>query len=362
MARGEKEKIGLMKICYMIVYKIHGTNRLTCEGESAKLLALDNPALTATLTENPEPHFLHIDKSSALATQLLKGLFVPGNGGTLQERLAIEIEEVKSRRAKQTEQGIFLIFDGEAEIPDPDFKSRRDTDEFAVCMDAISKPEIRESFGPSIQGVLTALALSLTPTADRSIEKIGDVIYLIDPDGGKPIYTFSFQGGFGRGSVASPLTADSIAEAAALAPSLLAQSTLARPTSLLIASLDRATSDLQAFIAAWSALEIFVNATFKSAYEARWFAIMADGAPEAAKPVFERFKCVMSDKYRLADKFLIIASVLDPDSASEDDKEFRRLNKLRNDLLHALDTPDAPLPKESIQKLLLKYMKRHLLA
>jgi hypothetical protein len=89
---------------------------------------------------------------------------------------------------------------------------------------------------------------------------------------------------------------------------------------------------------------------------------MEAGAPASAKPVFERFQNVMSDKYRLADKFLVIASVLDSAAATEDAKEFRRLKKLRDGLLHALDTPSSVLPTEAVQKLILKYMKLHLLA
>jgi hypothetical protein len=89
---------------------------------------------------------------------------------------------------------------------------------------------------------------------------------------------------------------------------------------------------------------------------------MKDGAPASAKPVFERFRGVMSDKYRLADKFLIMTSVLDPAGAEGDAAEFRQLKKARDELLHALDTPSSPLPTEAIQKLLLKYMKLHLAA
>jgi hypothetical protein len=136
---------------------------------------------------------------------------------------------------------------------------------------------------------------------------------------------------------------------------------MARPTSLLITSLEQATDELQGFIAAWSALEIFVNASFKDTYEARWFEVMEDGAPASAKPVFERFQEVMRDKYRLADKFLVVASVLDPDTATDDAKEFRRLKKFRDELLHALNTPSSTLPTVAVQKLLLKYMKLHLL-
>jgi hypothetical protein len=349
-----------MKVRYTAIYKIRGASRLAVEAERVEFLALRDPLVSATLTTNPEPNFLHIDKSAALAAQLLKGLFSPDREGTPQERLAAETEFVRVRRANQTSGGLFLVFDGEAQIPTPEFRAYRDAGEFAVAMDAMSKPEIRERFRPFVQSVLAALGLSLPENADRRVEKSGEVVYLVDPDTQKPIYNFTVEGGFARGSIASPLTLDAIAEAAALAPKLASHKAVARPTSLLVASLNEATDDLQAFIAAWSALEIFVNATFKATYENRWFEIMEGGAPASAKPVFERLKGIMNDKYRPTDKFLVIASVLDAIMASDDATEFGRLKKIRDGLLHALDTPSSPLPTDAVQKLLLKYMKLHL--
>ena len=210
-----------------------------------------------------------------------------------------------------------------------------------------------------MQAILTALVLSLPANADRQVEKVGEVIYLVDPDNGKPIYTFNIQGGAARFSLASPLTEDLVVDAGKRVSKVIGDKTLERPSSLFITSLNQATDTLQAFIAAWSALEIFVNASFKATYESRWFDIMENGTPAAAEPVLERFKDVMSDKYRLADKFLVIASVLDSDAAATDTDEFRRLKGIRDSLLHALEAP-AHLPTESVQKLLLNYMTLHL--
>jgi len=294
-----------MKVRYTAIYKIHGANKLPNDAERVALVALENPALKAILTTTPNADFVHIDKSAALLTQLLKGIFALDKEGPLEERLAAEVQEVKARRAKQTEKGVFLVLDGETEIPAPEFKHRQDTAEFGISLDDIPKSPIRESFRRSREGVITALSLSLAGDADRQIEKVGEVIYLVDGDTSKPIYVFNFQGGFARASTASPLTDVIVAAAAGLAPTLSLDKRMARPAGLLLASLERATGELQGFIAAWSALEIFVNATFKSTYEARWFAIMEEGAPVSGKPVFARLKDVMSDKYRLADKFLV---------------------------------------------------------
>jgi len=86
---------------------------------------------------------------------------------------------------------------------------------------------------------------------------------------------------------------------------------------------------------------------------------MQNGAPTSAKPVFQRFKDVMGDKYRLADTFLIIASVLDSDLATNDAEIFRSLKSVRDNLLHGLETP-THLPTETVQNLLLKYLSLHL--
>jgi hypothetical protein len=351
-----------MKARYIAVYKLHGANKLAEDAKEFRLAALTSPALSALLTADPESYFLHIDRWAALASQLFKGLFDPQKQGTPEERVAAETAAAKARRAEQTSSGVFLVLEGDTDIPDPAFKARRDLKEFALCLDDVDRRVIRETFRPTVQIVLAALGLALPENADRRIEKIGDAVHLVDPDTGKPIYVFTIQFGSPRLLITSPLSREAATEAAALAVSLAADKTMARPVSLLTTSLDGATGELQAFIAAWSALEMFVNASFKTTYEAHWFKIMEEGAPSSAKPVLGRFKEVMSDKYRLSDKFLVIASVLVPASAAGDHTEFARLKKFRDGLFHALDGSASPLPTHAVQKLLLKYMRLHLAA
>lgn len=349
-----------MKTRYIAVYKIHGANKLPNDTEQEEFCALEKPAIKTILSANPEPHFDHIDKSAAIGTQLLKGMFAPDKEGTLEERLAAEIEAIKASRIQRTGNGVFLIIEGEQDTQIPEFKVRKDTQDFAISLDDISKPEIRNEFQAAVKSIILALGLSLSPNADRRVEKIGEVIFLVDPNDEKPIYIYNIQGGVAHCSVSSPLTQEIIDEAISLAPSLLKEKKIARPVSLLTTSLEDVTNELQTFISAWSALEIFANATFKETYQECWFQIMKSGAPDAANPVFERFQDVMKDKYRLTDKFLIIASVLDPDNATTDADKFSELKKVRDGLLHALDTPQSPLPIGEIQNLLLKYMKLHL--
>jgi hypothetical protein len=80
---------------------------------------------------------------------------------------------------------------------------------------------------------------------------------------------------------------------------------------------------------------------------------MKGGAPVSAQPLIDRFRDVMKDKYRLADKFLVVASLLDAATASDDAIEFSELKRIRDGPLHALDMPSSPLPTDDVQKLLL---------
>lgn len=236
-----------MIVRYTSIYKVHGANTLLTDTACAHLFELESPAMTATLTTTPASHFLHIDRSDSLAAQLLKGLFSPDQAGTWQERLAAEVEEVSARRVERAGAGVFLVFEGETNIPSPAFELRRDTDEFVISFDAIAKSEIRETFRSLLQAIITALSLTFPETADRRFEKLGDVVFLIDPSNGKPVYDFSMEVRPATLSLAIPVTEQIITEASVLASQLLGQQSMTRPVSLLFASLQQSTNDLQRF-------------------------------------------------------------------------------------------------------------------
>ena len=73
--------------------------------------------------------------------------------------------------------------------------------------------------------------------------------------------------------------------------------------------MDGQTEPLRAFVAAWSALEIFTNKVFK-AYEEIWFVGLSKGKVGTETKHIERIRAVMKEKYRLLDKFTIVAVVL----------------------------------------------------
>jgi hypothetical protein len=93
---------------------------------------------------------------------------------------------------------VFLVFEGETDVPAPNLTKRRDTDVLAVCFDAIDKSEVEEMFRQPVQAAVAGLILSLPANADSQIESVGEIIYLVEPDSEKPIYTFRVQMGAPR--------------------------------------------------------------------------------------------------------------------------------------------------------------------
>jgi hypothetical protein len=196
-----------MIVKYVAVYSMRGVNKLPDGETSVALLRLREPTLSATLTSEAERYFLHVDKSAAIGSQLLRGLFTPDTvgKGTLDERLAVDIEAIRGQRTKFSPSNVSLVFEGETTVENPNFDARRDTEGFSICIDAIQKREIRDRFRKGQQAILLAVGLSLKENIDRATQRVGEVIYLVDDNTSKPIYTFTLEGG-AVASLASPVS------------------------------------------------------------------------------------------------------------------------------------------------------------
>ena len=138
---------------------------------------------------------------------------------------------------------------------------------------------------------------------------------------------------------------------------------MCKVANLLIQSLETGTDELRSFIAAWAALEIFVNSQFKGEYDRKWQDMLASDTPASSQIFFERLMNVMKGKYSLFDKFVVVASLLDEHSAENDIVEFKRLKGIRDNFFHgeeAQGEEGAVLPVEQVQNMLRKYLTLHL--
>jgi hypothetical protein len=114
---------------------------------------------------------------------------------------------------------------------------------------------------------------------------------------------------------------------------------------------------LQAFIAAWTGLEIFVNKTFPRFEKTFMADLRAKGTSHA---VLSRIGDVMQDKYRLSDKFALILANLTDDGAEDDVEKFKSVQKQRNEYFHSMRVDASNLPLADATMLLRKYLNRYI--
>ena len=117
---------------------------------------------------------------------------------------------------------------------------------------------------------------------------------------------------------------------------------------------------LRSFLAAWTALEIFVSKVFAE-YESRIFQELNEGDyPDVRRQYLQRIQEVMKDKYTLANRFSVVSCQLCPSDADTDIKIFTTAKNMRDKLSHGQDVLEAALPVAEVQNLARKYLRLHL--
>ena len=107
--------------------------------------------------------------------------------------------------------------------------------------------------------------------------------------------------------------------------------------------------------------EILTNKAF-SIYEEKFISgIKDDHNSHGVNQFLCRIKDVMKDKYRLIDKFSLIASFIS-DDVSGDIELFKSMKKIRDNISHGKECDEKTLPVESARKMVAKYLKSHMLS
>jgi len=342
-----------MKVSFIAVYHLHGAAHFA-EGAAAGQI-FEAQGITATLTSDPTPALEHIFRASALVRLLLTA-FTGTSGQTPQQVLDAAVAASKGEHAKKFKRGLFIVFEAEHDVENVDLNATAEVADYGVALEAIDKVELRSKLDPTIEGVITAVVSSLPPNADTRVTKVGEAAFL---DLEKPTYAMSMRMGSATLSVSSPVDAGMLTRTATLASDLANDARLIRAVHLHSIGANAETDRLLAFLAAWAALEVFANATFKDHYNDEWYAMLVAAAPPAAKGVVGRLEEVMKDKLRLVDKFSVIASILDPTGASGDIDKFSEIKKVRDEFFHALQGGDSGFPTEATLSLFRKYLRLH---
>jgi hypothetical protein len=336
-----------MQLKHFALYEVRGLNTLT-DAPAFEIMAFESGSVR--LVMDPEPWFAHLDRSAMLGNAaFVAGLKADADG---QAKRAGMLDDVVKRRRERHKGTVYLVVEadgGEVALA----KEPHTVDDVAMEFDLFDDGE-PASLQSAARSCVAALVASLPDRADLTVSQCGALTYGLD--GKKPIYSFTIKMGWPTVSIAMPVSVQDLALAPPRASALAASPKLQKAASLLVESLDRGTLPLRAFIAAWSALEIFLNVAFKERHHDLLIAALSASAPALKIGVVPRIEEVMVDKYRLADKFAAIAAFLTPDSVEADLETFSGLKKERDAYFHGDQLESVEAHAEEAQSLLRRYL------
>ncbi len=347
-----------MEYKYTIIYRFEGISQNNLD-EDKIVYQDDDLGITVVLTSDVNRHCLNIDRGLACASLLLRGMFGAEKIQELPIALDSEVTKIQEERLSNNKSGAYAVINinGQAELNIKE-NLQRETDQFCICFDAIDKESIRNQHKERIHAIVASLAISTNP--EYHAEKIASGICFFDAND-KPLYSYTFQGGRARLTVTKPVDSEKESEISETIVISNANMQLKTPFRLLTQSLETTQDNLRAFVSAWSALEILTNKVFP-VYEEQFIAgIMDDHNSHGVDNFLDRIKDVMKDKYRLADKFSLVASFLS-NEITDDIKLFKSMKKMRDNISHGEEFDEETLPVEDARKLASKYLRNHMLA
>lgn len=177
---------------------------------------------------------------------------------------------------------------------------------------------------------------------------------------GWPVYNMNFSIGVVDASVAVGLREEQVNEISKRFAKLKTAHETGHVQRLFAQTMGSAGDRLRAFLSAWAALEILIATSFKR-YEREFLApFKSAGQPALRQRFLDHITGVMTDKYRLTDKFLAVSAVLFPHAPERTIDEyyetFREIKKLRDAIFHGDDFSEYDLPTDTVTTLLRKYM------
>lgn len=339
-----------MRYRYIFAARIQGL----IAPEAPIVLEVPRASGTITYTGDSEAIPQVVDLRSAIGSLMLGGLAGRSLGDAKIERDR-SVAKIRQGRASEKQGNSLVILDISGQVEDFELVHTREDDDFIVCLGDSPAKSIRSSHERYVQSLLAAISIS-SPHDILAKRMAASVIFYTD--GGKPILCYEMEA-YGTAYAAVPLTNALVEDTGQFALQLSKGPDFGDVSRLIAKSLDMESDELLSFLSAWNSLEIFLNRAFKD-YERSIFAGPGDGHAVAHSEVVGRIKSVMSDKFRIFDKFVVIAGVLDAANADDDSRTFLDVKKRRDGLLHGKEMVARQLPGETTRKLVRKYLRLHL--
>lgn len=293
----------------------------------------------------------------ALLSMMLRAMIGNPLSGDFPELLVRETEKVERQRRDSigSDPVIIVEISGSAEAQIP--ANAREIQDFILCFDAFDKKALKARLQSEVSAILTALRIG---TGDPlEFRQVADGSYLVADDG-KVVHSASFEPGNVGVYVSRRLTKEQQAQVANDMSLALEAGVLERVMRLHAQSLNKATDNYRAFVAAWSALEILIAKLFPTYQRILAAELRAVKQSPGLHAYLDRVATVMGDKYNLADKFGVVSVYLDDAQADDEVRIFRDLKRVRDRMSHGEDVEESALPTKEVQRLFDKYLRNHL--
>lgn len=336
---------------YIAVFQIIG---VTWPASRTEETLLEFPALRAKvlLVKELDDRLFELDRAAVVGLQMLRGLVGQKKykEGAPIDYLEEELKELRKKRKSEFGSGVFLVFEGQGETTDWSPQQERDLDDFAIAIEALDKKPLAKPFKPTVDGLLSAFALASDSIC--GFQKVTDGTYFLGNDN-KPRYSYTFEAS-GKMVVSTGLNPEVTDYVTRFAPKLAKHQELRDSARLLARAMDEKNDPLMSFLSIWNALEIFLGKVFGE-YEKTSLETLGTLPPAFTA----RLRNVMGGKYRLTDRFQLVAHSLAPKDFDEDSKKFASVKAERDHLMHGSDIDIHLLPVHEAGLLLRKYLKLH---
>lgn len=313
-----------------------------------------------SLTNDIDAACANSDRGLALAHLTLQGIFGPEKVGTLDDRLAAEVAEIKTTRRQRTSGSPLLLFQGTGQLDITIGQHAQRHADFILTFDAYDKTDIRSRYAHQHRAM--QLALALEPKTRVRFEEATSGTFCTSADG-STVYSLNFSGGNADLTVSSPLQPEATASMAARFALFHASADLGSTLRLFADMASYKREPFRVFVSGWAALEILIKKTFKEHEERFFSAMQIPHQPDMAALFLARIRQSMGDKHNLIDRFTLVSSVLLPSQgaaeAAADLATFKSIKKQRDEIAHGAAFEESRLPVVELSDLLMKYLAAH---
>ena len=346
-----------MKYRYVRIYNIRGLTHPPGKGDIEIYVSKGVPSINAILTDKIDDYSYELDRSHVVGYLMLKGLVGNRGSSDLNDEIANEIKRLHERRNKEGQDSESLVFIAEGDI-DVDFsRPNSETHDYIIGFDLINKEQIIDTHSSQVNAALVALSLT---TEDETIQVklIQWGVYLIN-ETAKPVYSFEISGS--AEVYTSRRTSDKfITEATDHLIKLMGDPSLSQTYRLYVQSISSDKDELRRFMFGWAGLEMLINKVFSN-YEKKFIQNLLGAEPaHHTQKYFERIRDVMKGKYRLGDKFVVMAACIGSGSVDIDIQNFNKIKETRDALMHGDILDEKSLPISETVALLKKYLRQHI--